>query len=323
MLALGIVGSGVWYVYKNSRIKPEGLPKVIAGTAAEPKNIAQDSDGDGLKDWEEQLWGTDPNNPDTDGDGTTDNEEIQLGRNPLKPAPNDALTEASSKTASAINGSSETLTLTDKMARYLLSTYLQEKNLGLAFPDLKNQIVSSLTRELKSYEVFPDKFSKENIIINPQKSRKTIRAYANELGSIISNERNKNQIIKNELETLAEILNRKEALSETETPPAFQKYIQAYENIVNRMQKLSVPENYAPYHLALMNSFFHLAQIDKRLNAFLLDPAAGMKTIYQYNDKSATVAKILNAMKNQLRQDYIIIARKESGYILMQMAEIQ
>lgn len=31
-----------------------------------------DTDGDGLPDWEEALWDTDPNNPDTDGDGVND-----------------------------------------------------------------------------------------------------------------------------------------------------------------------------------------------------------------------------------------------------------
>lgn len=44
-----------------------------------------DSDNDGLADIVEEIYGTDPNNPDTDGDGLTDYEEIHLtGTNPLK-----------------------------------------------------------------------------------------------------------------------------------------------------------------------------------------------------------------------------------------------
>jgi len=42
-----------------------------------------DSDSDGLKDWEESLWGTDPNKADTDGDGYTDKEEVDGGYDPL------------------------------------------------------------------------------------------------------------------------------------------------------------------------------------------------------------------------------------------------
>ncbi|MFY9462646.1 MAG: hypothetical protein WAP52_00475, partial [Candidatus Sungiibacteriota bacterium] len=47
--------------------------------------LNQDSDADGLKDWEEILYHADPHNPDTDGDGAPDGEEVKLGRDPTKP----------------------------------------------------------------------------------------------------------------------------------------------------------------------------------------------------------------------------------------------
>jgi hypothetical protein len=43
-----------------------------------------DSDGDGLMDDEEEILGTDPNNPDSDGDGIIDGDEIDQGTDPLK-----------------------------------------------------------------------------------------------------------------------------------------------------------------------------------------------------------------------------------------------
>jgi len=46
-----------------------------------PENF-KDSDNDGLPDWQEELYGTDPNNPDTDGDGYSDSQEVELSRNP-------------------------------------------------------------------------------------------------------------------------------------------------------------------------------------------------------------------------------------------------
>ena len=50
-----------------------------------------DIDQDGLFDYEEPLYGTDPLNPDTDGDGFLDGEEISSNRNPLIKGPNDEL----------------------------------------------------------------------------------------------------------------------------------------------------------------------------------------------------------------------------------------
>lgn len=51
-----------------------------------------DSDDDGLRDWEEELYRTNPLNPDTDGDGYLDGEEVNSGHNPLIMAPGDKLT---------------------------------------------------------------------------------------------------------------------------------------------------------------------------------------------------------------------------------------
>lgn len=56
------------------------------------KENLQDSDNDGLKDWEEELYRTNSNNPDTDGDGYLDGEEVDSGHNPLIKAPGDKLT---------------------------------------------------------------------------------------------------------------------------------------------------------------------------------------------------------------------------------------
>ena len=47
---------------------------------------AQDSDGDGLSDWDEyNIYGTNASNPDTDGDGVSDGDEVNNGTNPLDP----------------------------------------------------------------------------------------------------------------------------------------------------------------------------------------------------------------------------------------------
>lgn len=45
--------------------------------------IELDTDADGLLDWEESLWGTDPKNPDSDGDGVSDGAQIGARKNEL------------------------------------------------------------------------------------------------------------------------------------------------------------------------------------------------------------------------------------------------
>src|SRR3989344_5268420 len=80
--------------------------------------LAKDTDEDGLKDWEEQLWKSDPLKPDSDSDGTPDGLEIKNGRNPTVAGPNDKLDLDT--VTSKINTETEAdLSETDKFPRAL------------------------------------------------------------------------------------------------------------------------------------------------------------------------------------------------------------
>ncbi len=86
----------VFWMLKKENIAREGNHKIseFIGTKKDFSrqfDFKKDSDNDGLKDWEEALWKTDPQNPDSDGDGTPDGEEVAEGRNPAVPGPNDSL----------------------------------------------------------------------------------------------------------------------------------------------------------------------------------------------------------------------------------------
>ncbi len=92
-VALGIILVG-FFVHERDALMNFGV-KHFAGdeqsrnmplTMATSTDItARDTDGDGLPDWEENIYGSDPFVADTDGDGTPDGQEIREGRDPTKP----------------------------------------------------------------------------------------------------------------------------------------------------------------------------------------------------------------------------------------------
>src|SRR3989338_5773509 len=113
--------------YKNKQIQyiAEQEKSPLAVVLEQTSQLDADSDADGLKDWEELLWKTDPNKEDTDGDGINDNEEITLNRNPLKAGPNDKISEKEDLVAQekAVSDSNQN-TLTAAYARKFLTEYL-------------------------------------------------------------------------------------------------------------------------------------------------------------------------------------------------------
>lgn len=101
------------FLASRSGLDPEVINKIYE----------QDSDGDGLSDWEEVLWGTDPHNPDTDGDGISDKDQVFAASRSL------SLTELDAETAKATPGveqknSDTPPTSTNVLAKELFASYM-------------------------------------------------------------------------------------------------------------------------------------------------------------------------------------------------------
>lgn len=76
-------------VQRRRGIERRGVLAVVTASAywlalTAPMNaVSLDSDSDGLRDYEELAYGTDPANPDSDGDGQPDGAEVAAGSDPL------------------------------------------------------------------------------------------------------------------------------------------------------------------------------------------------------------------------------------------------
>ena len=126
-------------------------------------NINLDSDGDGLPDWKEALYGTDPHKADTDGDGTNDGDEIAQGRDPLKPNTAPAGQEPNDKIDPAIIAENkkaldeyEKLNAIDRFSRDLVSNIIaSQPTNGPMSTDTINMIVSKAAAEMPQENYSP------------------------------------------------------------------------------------------------------------------------------------------------------------------------
>ena len=126
------------------------MPKIFKGISSSacvpnPNDKNSDVDHDGLPDWQEQIYSSNPCKKDTDGDGYPDGLEVSAGYDPTKPAPNDELVNRTQKSRGQRN-------LTLMLAHFLSGNVLAKKiqPSGNSFSgDLKSLSTSTVTSTAK------------------------------------------------------------------------------------------------------------------------------------------------------------------------------
>ena len=181
-------------------------------TTIESQN--KDSDNDGLKDWEEDLYKTDYLNPDTDGDGYLDGEEINSDHNPLVKGPNDKQIFYPLPLGKKYNITERVLS--EEAMQALINSYLSQKKEYLenhpeiddsneflslvkqsaieemarrAFSDIYPILLEKASDILSEIpEIFNITIADGDIEISDDNSQKAIDAYTTKIFSIISSD---------------------------------------------------------------------------------------------------------------------------------------
>ncbi|MBA7703642.1 hypothetical protein ES703_112432 [subsurface metagenome] len=224
----------------------------------------KDSDNDGFKDWEEELYKTNPFNPDTDNDGYLDGEEINSGHNPLVKAPGDEvflyplpLGEKYNITQHIFQNSTTPL-----LNSYLLhkSEYLEDHPEITDSAQFLASVPQSIQRELinqaiydnfsyvmensrEIFNQFPEIFdmtiSDQEIKISQDNSKETIQVYLSKLSSLINSDDFFFQ--KNGIEILSETF-------ETENFSKLNGIIKLNDVKIEQLKYLSVPSSLKEIH---------------------------------------------------------------------------
>lgn len=228
--------------------KEVALPHVVSKFTfreQELKELNKDSDGDDLKDWEETIYHTDPHDPDTDGDGTPDGEEIKQERNPLVKGPHDKL-------AAPLSASSSPYFAEDNLTGQLAQSF----NANVVIPKLldpNRQIDSDSIAEriadATNLNITPQTyFTEKDIKISNDTSKGALQAYDKATDEIIS--ASFKNLSKSPLQTFADAI-------QTDNLPGLvvlDPHIRAYDAVIEKLKKVSVPQEAASPHVILLNA---------------------------------------------------------------------
>ena len=193
LFACGLVFGAFWYANTSKQgakvISPEEK-KMTDQTF-----IEKDSDNDGLKDWEEIIWKTDPNNADADGDGIKDGDEVKANRNPLVKGPNDSLIEKTVINTGATKDSQGTKetnkNITTELAKtFYLNYFNASGKIGSMTPEeataLGDSIYNQKEQSIKPTAKYTTYTEKDlNINTKTEVTRDVLRKYVSDVRAAI------------------------------------------------------------------------------------------------------------------------------------------
>lgn len=313
VLVVGLV-VGAYYLAPTLQKKPvqatsQDNAQLIASRALMEAAAEKDSDGDGLKDWEEALWHSDPHNRDSDGDGTEDSAEVEEGRDPTKRGPNDKVDKTKSPgIVSETDHASSTYSLTDAVAKDLFATYMNAKATGQALdPDSQSQLISSVMSRHRLPSA-AKQYTNTDIKTVPS-TNESIRKYENDLAATL--------LRYPASETELSVLSRALQTNSEEELKKLAPIAESYDKTLHDLLLLPVPEELAQYHLNLINENSVLLQNTVEFEKVFSDPVTSLMGLGASKTIAADIKANLTKIADAARKRNFIFTENEPAYTLL------
>lgn len=286
----------LFLAFTKKQKSPKLIDPDIALKAARAEQVAlltKDSDADGLKDWEEAIFRTDPYNKDTDNDGADDSTEISHGRDPLKPGPNDLVATSTPLNAAGENpGQSPNLTqrLATALGQRLIAQRLLNPNQQINPKTIGQEIVKGIPQ----YTPETPFLTLNDLAIAKDDSAPAIKTWATQFDAAIKETFGSH--------TQPEVLILIGAM-QTEnyaTLSQLDPYLRAYDAAFAKIEKIPVPPSFAPYELDFLKIMLQWREIVSRFRDAEKDPVAAMSGIKPY----FTLADELQTLNKKIQMEF-------------------
>jgi hypothetical protein len=259
LIVIFLCAVGLFIALRSSKNVTSAYNPIVFSEDDGPTSLVElDSDGDGVLDWQEALWGTNPYLQDTDEDGVLDNVEIEAMK--IKRVEETGVSKTEELNETAI------------LSQQILSTVIAYQEKGLSSVGVMEELAFDIGENVKESSNLPDIYFIEDIKIDDTRSERDY--YLDILTAMMP--------YKNVLDTeLPIITNTKES--------DFDKAIQELEELKNiyltlseESLDISVPSSLVVYHLTLVNTYVKLAIADDNLKEVFHNPIVGAIGINQY-----------------------------------------
>lgn len=279
-----VLKSGVGVASISQRLNDilEENKKTISGCQSNPNDKNKDSDYDGLMDWQEVTWKTNPCVQDTDGDGYLDGEEVTAGYDPTKPAPNDKLADQESTEPRPLPNN-----LTQALAQSLAKKIAEENPASITGVldsdsiNTSNQIVDQAIQETLNKAILEfslPKITNQEIFILSDNSPSAIQTYAGEIVETIEQwavNTSVDRIEKSESELFYQAIQTKNFVE-------IDQYIEFYKGTAQSIKQIPVPSDLINIHKEQIGVFWVIGNIYQAIKEIDTDPLKTNLALEQY-----------------------------------------
>ncbi len=287
LVVLGVIIFVIFFMSSGGEIfsttnKKNLVPLKVANQSVTDL-IQKDSDGDGIPDWEEDLWGTDKNKKIT-FNNTPDATYIENRKKELN-------------IDESVTANDKNLTETDKFAREFFVSYSAMKSSGQVDKNAINSFSSALGEKVANPNLL-DRYTASDIKLDNNDTAVSRQAYYNTIKKIFKTYQTAG--IGDELD----IISNKITLDSANNPNSSAKLIaiaNAYQDFAKKIiTDVKVPEGLADYHLRIANSSNNTGISVSNMEKVMDDPVVGLSGISQYqkysNDLVAAVGDLETAL---------------------------
>ncbi len=242
-----------------------------------------DTDEDGLYDWEEALWGTDPKDKDSDNNGTDDSEEIEARKNEL--GINDIPTE-----------NQEDLTETERISMEMFTVFASLEQRGLLDDTAIENMALIFSEKISDPIEISDSSIKTDFPIVDDTAVNT-KLYEENVKKIL--EIAQNASVGKEMATFATLLgepNRKNEKNLIDISIAYTK-------MAEDLNKLSVPRSISEIHKKIIINSTKVGITIDLLKNYETDPVIATKGFVLYKDTSISLEENIYSLLSYFQKN--------------------
>ncbi len=232
--------------------------------------VQKDANNNGIADWEEYLWGLDPNK------NGPENKEFILAKKKTLLQNEDGTT----------NDSNEKITENESISRQFFATIISLQQTGELNPESIKSVSDSFGKNVESIEITDIYNNSMMTIVNDGTLAKT--NYENALTKLVIKYQDAD--IGNELNFIIQGLNNKDFAALY----AAKSIAEAYQSFGREFIKIPTPRSLIQTHLSAANNYEKVGQTITGLTQVLSDPIVGMRAIQNYKKYSDVLGNDLD-----------------------------